>query len=237
MAAQSILGRTTQMARANILAMLDAADDPQAMLDQMIRDYRTCILEAEDAVTQMLGNLRLMESDAQEAKENAHAWANQARAAGDRADQLRAAGNATEAERFDNLARIAIGRQLTCERDAARFEPIIAGQTVVTDRLKTGLMQMHTKLDDLNRKRDEPVGRARPVEAGGRAVPSAINAMDPAAELSRFEEKIRRAEARVSGRELMPSTVDIQFEALDDAARDAEVEARLATLKRHKSRA
>jgi phage shock protein A len=237
MAAQSILGRTTQMARANILAMLAAADDPQALLDQMVRDYRSCIMEAEDAVTQMLGNLRLMESDAQEAKENAHAWAGHARAAGDRADQLRAAGNATAADRFDNLARIAIGRQLACERDATRFEPIIAGQTVVTDRLKTGLMQLHTKLDDLNRKRGEPAGRARAVEAGGRAVPSAITAMDPAAELSRFEEKIRRAEAQVSGRELKASTVDLQFEALDDAARDAEVEARLAAIKRHKSRA
>ena len=41
----------------------------------------------------------------------------------------------------------------------------------------------------------------------------------------------------LSREELAASTVDAQFEALDDAADDAGVEARLAAMKGHKSRA
>ena len=67
MAQQSILGRITQMARANINALLDQAEDPEQMLDQMIRDYTTNIGEAQEAVAQTIGNLRLTEEDAQEA--------------------------------------------------------------------------------------------------------------------------------------------------------------------------
>ena len=59
MAAQSILGRITQMARANINAILDQVEDPQVMLDQMTRDYTSSITEAENAVAQTVGNLRM----------------------------------------------------------------------------------------------------------------------------------------------------------------------------------
>ncbi len=235
MAAQSILGRITQMARANISAMLDEAEEPQVMLDELVHYYSAGITAAESAVATALSVLRLMEADAQEAKESAREWVRHARTASDRADQLRVAGKTAEADRFDILARIAIGRQLICERDAARFEPIIAGQTVVTDRLRTGLMQMHAKLDDLNRRRDEAVSRAA-LHGRDQGMTSAIDALDPAVVLRRFEEKIRREEARVSGREPSASTVDVQFEVLDDAARDAEVTPRLAAMKRHNSR-
>jgi phage shock protein A len=50
--------------------------------------------------------------------------------------------------------------------------------------------------------------------------------------VSRFEEKIRREEARVRGQEeLAASSLDSQFESLEDLDRQAEIEARLAELK------
>jgi hypothetical protein len=48
MVQQSILGRISQLARANINAMLDSAEDPEKMLDQMVRDYTANIGEAAD---------------------------------------------------------------------------------------------------------------------------------------------------------------------------------------------
>ena len=47
MVKQSILGRISTLAKANINAMLDKAEDPQKMLDQMVRDYTNNIAEAE----------------------------------------------------------------------------------------------------------------------------------------------------------------------------------------------
>ena len=61
MVKQSIFGRVAQLAKANINAMLDSAEDPQKMLDQMVRDYTDNIAEAETAVAQTIGNLRMIE--------------------------------------------------------------------------------------------------------------------------------------------------------------------------------
>ena len=59
-----------------------------------------------------------------------------------------------------------------------------------------------------------------------------IDIMDPTSELGRVEEKIRREEAKVMGRqELAASTLDAQFESLENVGVEIEVEARLAALK------
>ncbi len=46
MAKQTIFGRIAQLAKANINALIDAAEDPEKMLDQMVRDYTNNIREA-----------------------------------------------------------------------------------------------------------------------------------------------------------------------------------------------
>ena len=69
---QTILGRISQLAKANINALLDRAEDPQKMLDQLIRDYTNSIAEAETAVAQTVGNLRLAEKDYEEDVRLAH---------------------------------------------------------------------------------------------------------------------------------------------------------------------
>ncbi len=50
MAQQSLLGRVGQLVRANINALLDQAEDPQKMLDQLVRDYSNSIADAESAI-------------------------------------------------------------------------------------------------------------------------------------------------------------------------------------------
>ena len=50
MAQTSILGRMGQLVRANVNAILDSAEDPEKMLNQMVIDYTNNIHEAEEAV-------------------------------------------------------------------------------------------------------------------------------------------------------------------------------------------
>src|SRR5512147_1052978 len=107
---QSILGRLSQLVRANINELLDQAEDPEKMLDQMIRDFTNNIAEAEEAVAQTIGNLRMLEDDRKEAAESAAEWGAKAAAASRKADELRAAGNGAEADKFDGLAKIALKR-------------------------------------------------------------------------------------------------------------------------------
>lgn len=234
MAKQSIFGRISQLAKANINALLDQAEDPQKMLDQMVRDYKANITEAEGAVAQTIGNLRMLEDDYQEDVKAAQDWGTKALAASRKADEFRAAGNPTDAQKFDNLAKVALQRQITSENEAKAAAPSIASQTEVVDKLKTGLQQMQGKLTELANKRNELIARSKTASAQQQVNDSlkSIDIMDPTSEVSRFEDKIRREEAKVRGQnELAASSLDAQFNSLEDLGEQTEIEARLAALK------
>ncbi|OEJ94572.1 PspA/IM30 family protein [Streptomyces thermolilacinus] len=234
MTKHSILGRVGQLAKANINALLDQAEDPALMLDQLIRDYSENIGEAEEAIAATIGNLRLLEEDHREDVEAAREWGEKARAASAKADELRASQRPELADKFDNLAKVALGRQLQSEKEAKAAEPMIASQSEVVEQLKSGLGRMREKLAELRTRRDELVARARSAEARNRMLDAvrSIDVLDPTSEISRFEDKVRREEAKALGKqELAASSLDAQFEQLDAAGDAAEIEARLAALK------
>jgi phage shock protein A len=234
MAKQSILGRISQLVRANINSLLDQAEDPQLMLDQLVRDYTNSIAEAESAVAQTIGNLRLMEQDHTEDIEAAADWGRKALAASSKADELRAAGNAADADKFDKLAKVALGKQISSENEAKTAEPTIASQNEVVSKLKDGLEVMREKLNELKTKRDELVARAKTAQAQSQVADAlqSIDVLDPTSEIGRFEDKVRREEAKVLGQqEIAASTLDSQFESLEDLSKEVEVDARLAALK------
>lgn len=234
MAKQTIFGRIAQLAKANINALLDAAEDPQKMLDQMVRDYTNSIREAEAAVAQTIGNLRLLEKDHAEDLKEAQEWGAKALAASNKADELRTAGDVASADKFDNLAKVALGKQMQAEKAAQALEPQLASQTQIVDQLKDGLDKMRTKLDELKYKRDELTARQKTAAAQGQVNDAlkAFDVMDPTSEIYRFEEKVRREEARVIGQqELASSSLDAQFNTLEEMGRQTELDARLAALK------
>jgi phage shock protein A len=234
MAQTSILGRIAQLVRANVNSLLDGAEDPEKMLDQLVRDFTNNIAEAEDAVAQTVGNLRLVEDDAKEARGASIEWGDKAAAASRRAEQLRTEGNTTEADRFDELAKIALRRQISYEGQASTLETQAAQQAELAEKLKDGLNKLRTKREDLVQKRDELVSRAKMAQAQEQVQTSlqSVSVLDPTSEISRFEEGIRRQEAMVRGREeVAASSLEEQFASLDDDQDEIEVETRLAQLK------
>ena len=234
MTKQSIFGRIAQLAKANINALIDQAEDPQLMLDQMVRDYTNSIADAESAIAETIGNLRLLEEDHAEDVRAASDWGNKALAASRKADEYRASGNSADADKFDNLAKGALQRQITSENEAKMAEPQIASQTQVVNQLKNGLNGMKGKLEQLKSKRSELIARSKTAEAQKKVADAvkSIDIMDPTSEVSRFEDKIRREEAKVRGQqELAASSLDAQFESLEDIGELTEVEARLAAMK------
>lgn len=232
---QSILGRVSQMTRANINSLLDRAEDPEKMLDQLVRDYTDSIREAEEAVAQTIGNLRLAEADHADDIASARDWGNKALAASKKGDALRNGGNATDGEKFDQLAKMALSKQIGFEDEAKDAAPMIASQSEVVEKLKVGLVGMKGKLDELQTKRDQLVARSKSADAQAKVQDAvrSINVLDPTSEVSRFEDKIRRVEARAAGHAELSeaSSIDSQFEELEASSADAEIEARLAELK------
>ena len=231
---QTILGRITNMAKANINALLDRAEDPEKMLDQMIRDYTNSIREAESAVAQTVGNVRLAEKDLEEDRAAATQWGEKAALASKKAEEARTSGDTAEAERLDNLARLALGKQIDFEQQVKSQEPLLVSQKEMAEQLKAGLAGMKTKLEDLKVKRGQLVARQKTAQAQNQVQETAakFNLADPTSELNRFEEKIRKQEALAAGRaELASESLENQFAELEKSGSSAEIEARLAALK------
>ena len=229
---QTIIGRISTLARANINAILDRAEDPEKMLDQMVRDYTNAIADAEEAVAQTIASLRMAEQDLEQDQQVAQDWGRKAAAASSEADRLRAAGDTAEADKFDNLAKAALEKQIGFENDASTAEPMVTQQRQTVETLKQGLVEMRSKLDELKSRRDSLVARTADAQRQVSDAMGSISILDPSSELGRFEEKVRREEAMVQGRqEAQAATLEGQFEQLEDSTQSAEVEARLAQLK------
>src|SRR6185312_15697392 len=102
------------------------------------------------------------------------------------------------------------------------------------DELRTaGHIDEADKFDN-RAKSAELVARQKTAEAQNKVADAvkSIDVMDPTSELGRFEQKIRREEALATGKqELAASSLDAQFNQLDDMGELTEIEARLAALK------
>ena len=234
MAQTTILGRVGQLLRANINSMLDGAEDPEKMLDQLVRDFTNNMSDAQDAVAQTIGNLRMVQDDCKEAQDAAVDWGSKAAAASKKADELRAAGNTSDADRFDSLAKLALGREISFEAQVKTFQTQIDQQSVMVDQLKDGLQKMTVRRDELVQKRDELVARAKMAKAQTQVQTTLKNVsiMDPTSELSQYEDKIRHQEAMARGMaEVNANSIAEQFASLQGDEDKAEVDARLAALK------
>lgn len=232
---QTILGRIAQLTRANINALIDRSEDPEKMIDQLIRDYTNNIAEAEQAIAQTIGNLRLAEQDYNEDVAAVQEWGSKALAASQRADSSRTQGDAAAADRYDNLARVALQKQIGFENEVKQAEPILRSQNEVAEKLKQGLAVMKDKLNELKTRRDQLVARAKSADAQAKVQQAvgSINVLDPTSELSRFEDQVRRQEAQVAGQaELQASSLDAQFAELENVGDTLEIDARFEALKR-----
>ena len=139
-----------------------------------------------------------------------------------------------EAQRFDDLARVALQRQVSFEKQVKTFAPQLARQRELTEQLKSGLAKLKAKREELVQKRNELVGRAKMAKARVQVQKAVkgVSVMDPTSELTRFEERVRREEAYAKGmEEVAASSLEEQFAQLEDDEDTVEVEARFAKLK------
>ena len=166
MAQTSILGRISQLVRANINAILDGAEDPEKMLDQLVRDFTDNIAEAEDAVAQTIGNLRLHRGRRPRGTRGVRRVARQGQ--GRLAPRRRAARRRATPPRptgSTSWPRSPCAARSSYESQATTLETQVAAQTELADKLKDGLNKLRVKREELVQKRDELVSRAKMAQA------------------------------------------------------------------------
>ena len=231
----NILGRIGNLVRANVNALIDGAEDPQKMLDQLVRDYTNNIAEAEQAVAQTIGNLRLAEDDARTAQAGIAEWGGKA------------------------ARRVEEGRRAPRRRQHGRRRQVRQpgqGRAQAPDQLR-GPGQDLRDADRLSRRARRPAqGRPQPdARQARRAGPEARRARRPGQDgrgpgagpgvaeerqrhgshqrgLALSRRRSAATRHRCAGwQEVAASSLDAQFDSLEDASTDADVDARLAALK------
>lgn len=212
-----ILDRISRLVRANVNDAIDNAEDPERMLDQLIRDMGEEIKQARSQVAAMIAQEKELASDKSEADRLASEW-------------HRRASLAVQQGKED-LAREALRRKRDSEENARVYGEQLTAQQQSVSRLKQQLQQLENKYDQMESKRDALVARSRRAKAQQQVGETISNLPDSnaAGEFERFERRIRSTEARAAASvELAELDRNDEFAELD---RDFGLEDELAALK------
>ncbi|MDQ3855195.1 MAG: PspA/IM30 family protein [Chloroflexota bacterium] len=212
-----IFDRMSTILRANINSMLDKAEDPEVMIDQIIRDMASAIAEARGQVADMIAQEKILQANVERNQQLSNEWQQKATLAVQRGR--------------DDLAREALRRKTDYDDNVRVYGQQLQSQSQMVDKLKSELQQLESKYEDARRNREVLLARHRRAQTQEKVaqVSAQLNTMDPSAELGRMEERIRLAEARAEAQaELADESMDDQFAAL---SADSEVESQLAALK------
>ncbi len=213
----SIFDRMSTILRANINALLDRAENPEVVIDQIIRDMASAIAEARGQVADMIAQEKILQANVQRNESLAQEW-------------MQKATLAVQNGR-DDLAREALRRRQDYDENARVYREQLTAQSHMVDKLKNDLQQLESKYEDARRNREILIARHRRSETQQRVaqVSAQLNTMDPSAELGRMEERIRLQEARAEAQaELQTTSFNDEFAAL---GANSEVENELAALK------
>lgn len=212
-----MMDRLARLIRANVNDLIDQAEDPEKMIDQILREMNDSIIMARAQVAAMIAQEKELELDAAETQKLAVEW-------GKKAERAVTAGK-------DDLAREALRRKRDNEENSKIYSDQLGVQSQAVTKLKDQLRQLEAKYQATLGARDSLVARQRRAQAQ-RQVAEAIvvvTPMDPSSELDRMERKIRGEEARaMAALEVGEESFDSQFRALEA---ESDVEDELAALK------
>ena len=213
-----ILDRTSQILRANINDLLNHAEDPEKMLNQILNDMEDAIRQGQSQVAEQIAQEKMIQADLDTAKQNADAWGKKA--------ELAVSKNA------DDLAREALHRQSDYAAQADIYQKQLDAQHQAVQKLKSDLAALQSKYEDAQRNKELLITRSKRAAAQQQIASASakLSSVDYSSDLSHMERRIQEQEARVAAADEVQSTsVDEQFKKLGD---DDAVEQKLADLKK-----
>jgi phage shock protein A len=216
-----IFDRVSNLVRANVNDLLDRAEDPEKMLEQIIRDMESGIGDARSQVAAMIAQEKELEADYEANAKLADEW-------GEKAKRAVAAGK-------DDLAREALRRKKDADENAAVYQQQLEIQKQTVAKLKSQLNQLEAKYQSTVSQKEALIARQKRAEVQKKvnqqaaATVSSLSPLDGSAELDRIERKIRSNEAQAAAyEEIGTDTFDSQFRELDY---DVDIEKELEALK------
>ncbi len=216
-----ILERLSTLIRANINDLLDQAEDPEIMLNQILRDMETEINRARSQVAEMMAQERLFRDDLQAEQQKS-------RQMEERAEYYVRQGN-------DTLAREALKRKADADSNISVLQQQLNAQSEMVQRLRRQLDALEEKYQQAVSNRDSLLARYRRAKTEQQVsrTMAGLDVTDYGSEFARMERRIREHEARVAAEselrdDLLSGDVESTFE---DAERNMQIENELAAIK------
>jgi phage shock protein A len=215
----NILDRVTSVLRANINDALDHAENPEMMLNQIIRDMQDALRQADSDIAEQIAQQKMMQSDLDAAKQNADAWNQKAALAVSKGG--------------DDLARQALARANDYTDQVTVYQKQLDAQAHAVAELKVKRDELQEKYEAAQRNRDVLIARAKSAQAQQRltTATSKVSTVDYSSDLEHMERRIQEMEARANAQaEVAEShtSLDDQFHKLQG---DERIEQQLAALK------
>jgi phage shock protein A len=212
-----ILDRMSRLIRANVNDLIDRAEDPEKMLNELLREMDTNIRDARVQVANMIAQEKEIEADLHQAQRDSREW-------------NRRAELAVQSGKED-LAREALRRKRDADSIANVYAHQLVTQQETVGKLRQQLTVLEAKYQEAESKRSILIARHRATRAQRQVTETltSLPGLDSQSELARMERRIRGEEARTAALgEMQTSNIEYQFAELD---RDDQIEQELAALK------
>lgn len=146
-----IVNRLGTLFKSNVNDMIDKAEDPEKMLNQMLIDMNEQYNKAKSSVASAIADEKQLKKSLDEEEAKAADWAKKAELAVEKGD--------------DNLAIAALGRKKEHEDLAAQYRVQWEAQKAATDDLKASLRDLNNKIEEATRKKGILIARQKRAEA------------------------------------------------------------------------
>jgi phage shock protein A len=217
----AILDRVSAVIKSNLNYLINKAEDPEKMLDQILIQMRQQLVEAQRDVAVAIADEKRLGTQLEAELEQVREWERRATIAVQKGE--------------DDLAREALRRKANHEEIALGYKKQWEAQKTSADTLKNALRALSQKIEEAGRKKNLLIARQKRAQAQkhihevmtGLSDTSAFESFDRMA--GRVEQLEAQADAAVEmSQELTGDTMEQRFRALESAT---DVEQELAALK------
>ena len=207
-----VFERISRIIRSNISDLLDRAEDPEKVLQQIMVDMQQDLREAKLHVAAAIRDQKKLETRYQENLDLADRWEKRAISAVEEGD--------------DALAKEALRRKRNFEQLAKGYREQLEEQTRSVKLLKTSLAALEAKIEEARRRKDLLIARQKRAQAQ-KAISESMNGMSKSsalAVLERMEGKVKAAEIHAEAiAELEAESLEARFARLDNEDVDDEL--------------
>lgn len=211
-----IFKRISDVFKANINDLINKAEDPEKMLNQMIIDMNEHLIEAKKGVASAIADEKRLERQMLENKSKASEWEQKAMLA-------------VKAGK-DDLAKQALVRKQEYDGYAKELQPQWEAQNKATSTLKEQLKLLQNKIDEASRKKNILIARAKRADTTKKIQQTMGNLADNSAfsVFDRMSEKVDKIEAEADALTELSNVgqdadLDAQFKKLESSGSSADL--------------